>query len=236
MFETLRRAARSIPGAAIAYRHLSDALFPDARRRQRFRHYYTTNYWRTTESRSGPGSTLDETSVVREVLPILCREFAIASILDLPCGDLNWMQQIDLAGTKYIGGDIVPQMIIANREKFADSDRDFILIDIVRQVPPRADLVLCRDLLVHLTFDDIKSALGNLRRSGARWLLTTTFEDRDRNDELHSDWRTLNFRLPPFSFPPPVRLINENCSLEKGQYKDKCLGLWRLEQLDAQST
>ena len=232
MIDTLRRAAKKLPGAAVVYRRLSEAVFPDARRRQRFRQYYTTNYWRTTESRSGPGSTLEQTRVVREILPVLCREFAIGSILDVPCGDLNWMQQVDLAGTNYIGGDIVPELIVANREKFANSNRDFIVIDIVRQVPPRADLVFCRDLFVHLPFADITSALENLKRSGSQWLLTTTFEDRDKNDELHSDWRTLNFRLPPFSFPPPVRLINENCSQEDGQYKDKSLGLWRLDDLD----
>ena len=38
-------------------------------------------------------------------------------------------------------------------------------------------MILCRDCLVHLTFDDARAALQNLRRSGSKYLLTTTFTD-----------------------------------------------------------
>ena len=37
----------------------------------------------------------------------------------------------------------------------------------------------------------------------------------------------------PFNFPPPLRLVNENCTEGDGAYGDKCLGLWRLADLPA---
>jgi hypothetical protein len=37
------------------------------------------------------------------------------------------------------------------------------------------------------------------------------------------------FLLPPFSFPKPIKVINEGCP-ERG-YSDKSLGLWRIAEL-----
>jgi hypothetical protein len=37
-------------------------------------------------------------------------------------------------------------------------------------------------------------------------------------------WRTLNFQLPPFNFPPPLHLLNENCTEAGGKFFDKSLG------------
>jgi hypothetical protein len=74
--------------------------------------------------------------------------------------------------------------------------------------------------------------LRNFRRSGARWLLTTTFPGRDINhDTAMGRWRTLNLELPPFGFPPPGELIVERCSERNGLYRDKSLGLWRFTDL-----
>jgi hypothetical protein len=41
----------------------------------------------------------------------------------------------------------------------------------------------------------------------------------------------LNLQLPPFNFPAPLRLIEENCTEDGGKYADKSLGLWRLSDL-----
>jgi hypothetical protein len=35
-------------------------------------------------------------------LPALWRDLGVASILDIPCGDFAWMQQVDLSGFRYI--------------------------------------------------------------------------------------------------------------------------------------
>jgi hypothetical protein len=96
----------------------------------------------------------------------------------------------------------------------------------------KVDLILCRDLLVHLSFHDIKSALSNIFESGSRFVLTTTFPTRDINRDIETgQWRPLNLQRPPFSFPPPIRLITERCTELGGQWADKCLGLWEVDAI-----
>ena len=76
--------------------------------RERFERIYSTKLWSDPETRSGVGSTLDSTRVVRVELPKAVRELGARVLLDVPCGDFTWMAHVDLSGIEYIGGDIVP--------------------------------------------------------------------------------------------------------------------------------
>jgi hypothetical protein len=38
-------------------------------------------------------------------------------LLDIPCGDFNWMKLLNL-GVDYIGADIVGELIAENRRRF----------------------------------------------------------------------------------------------------------------------
>jgi glycosyltransferase involved in cell wall biosynthesis len=85
---------------------------------------------------------------------------------------------------------------------------------------------------VHLSLHDIEAAIANIIRSGSRYLLTTTFPSRDTNHDIETgQWRPLNLERPPFSFPAPIRLIDEHCGEWGGQWADKCLGLWEVQAL-----
>lgn len=226
----LRRLVRTVPGTAAVGRLVRDRLFADLARRQRFNDRYALNYWGDPESRSGRGSSLTETQAIRAALPSLCRDLGVRSLLDVPCGDFNWMQHVALDGVSYTGADIVTALAEANQRRYGRADRTFIAMDVVRTVPRRFDLILCRDLLGHLPDRDVARALRNLRRSGATWLLTTTFSETRRNEGLRGrDWRPVNLVLPPFALPQPAALISEHCP-EPG-YEDKSLGLWRLTEL-----
>jgi len=227
----LRGLIRRMPGLRAAKAFVRNYLLPDMARRRRFSSIYETNYWRDGESRSGLGSSLAQTESIRAALPALCRDLGIQSLLDVPCGDLNWMRHVELPGVKYIGADIVPALVASNAAQYSASGRGFIVLDLVRAIPPKVDLILCRDLLVHLPFPDIARTLANIRRSGSKWLLTTNFNSRKINEKLGGDWRPLNLERAPFGFPPPRMSILENCSQDGGQYADKTLGLWSIEDL-----
>jgi hypothetical protein len=85
---------------------------------------------------------------------------------------------------------------------------------------------------VHLSFAHIASAIANFRRSGAIWLVTTTFPEWQTNRDCEDgDWRALNFERPPFRWGTPVELINEDCREADGGWRDKSLGVWRLADL-----
>jgi|ERR1044071_10019191 hypothetical protein len=193
-----------------------------------FREIYLNRRW-GGEPSSGPGASLEQTKVIRKELPKLISEFRIETMLDIPCGDFQWMRRVDLSTCHYIGADVLPELVYANSQQYG---HDFRVLDITRDPLPQVDMILCRDCLVHFPFEHIRRAIDNIRRSGSRYLLTTTFSARDQNtDGELGKWRTLNLQLPPMSFPQPLNLINENCTEYEGNYSDKSLGLWRIIDL-----
>jgi hypothetical protein len=197
-----------------------------------FRDIFVDNTWGSEISHSGTGSDLTQTAAIREELPQLLHDLNVQSMLDIPCGDFHWMQKLAL-DIDYTGGDVVPELIERNNERFGNERRRFMTVDIAAGELPRVDLVFCRDLLVHFSFVDALRAIENLKRSGSTYLLTTTFVDRTENSDIETgQWRPLNLRLPPFSLPPPLRVINERCTEGGGtDWADKSLGLWRLADL-----
>ena len=198
-----------------------------------FEEIYHKNVWGNSESHSGHGSSASATRFLRTALSQLLSDLDVKSMLDVPCGDFNWMRLLDLR-IDYFGADIVPQLIEANQRKYSRPGRAFGLLDVVKDPLPKADLVFSRDLLVHLSERDIRSALENILDSGATYLVATTFPSRDKNVDIPTGpWRPLNLQRPPFSFPPPLRLINERCEEEGGLWADKCLGVWKVSDLKA---
>jgi hypothetical protein len=184
------------------------------------------------ESISGVGSYLKSTIAVRAELPGLLREIETKSLLDAPCGDFNWMSKVHIGDIKYIGVDIVADLIEHNQEHFSSENRTFLHRNIATDPLPRADVILCRDCLVHLSFADISAVLHNFQASGSGYLLTTTFVNRHENLDIRTgEWRPLNLEVEPFNFSKPIRLINEYCADSHGQYKDKHLGLWKLADM-----
>ncbi|MGO4712897.1 class I SAM-dependent methyltransferase [Bradyrhizobium sp. 2TAF24] len=202
---------------------------------ERFALIHRTNLWGAAQSTSGVGSELDATARLRHELPVLLHSLGIRTLLDLPCGDFGWMSNTTLGDIRYLGADIVPAIIAANTAAYGQLGRvDFITRDLVTDDLPAADLILCRDCLVHLSFDNIGRAIANMQRSGARWLLATTFVELTANRDIEDgDWRALNFTQAPFHFPPPEAVLVEGCTEAGGDYADKALGLWQLAKLPA---
>ena len=199
---------------------------------ERFARIYETNLWADAETRSGAGSSLDNTASLRAALPGLLQRLDARRLLDVPCGDFNWMSQVDLSGIDYIGGDIVDSIVDANRERYESQTREFLKMDLTRGPLPNADVILCRDCLVHFSFANIIAAFRTMKASGAQFLITTTFLDREVNkDIVDGDWQPLNLVQSPFLLPPPHSVILEDCMEEGGAYADKALAVWRVSDL-----
>lgn len=195
-----------------------------------FRCAYDHNLWGGSESPSGPGSSFHQTRYLRTLLPDLCQRLDIRTLLDLPCGDGHWMAAIEFPGVQYVGADLLPEVVA--RAAVRRPDRTFQQLDLITSPLPPADLVLCRDCLVHLSFADIARALKNIHRAGIVYLLTTTFPDEPLNrDVMTGDWRPLNLELPPFGFPPPLEMLSEGCTEQGGIFADKSLGLWPVQDI-----
>jgi SAM-dependent methyltransferase len=199
-----------------------------------FDQVYRNNLFHGKESLSGEGSSLDATRVLRLEIPILLKQFQISSILDVPCGDLHWMKEILNITTNYTGADISRNIVNQNKKKFKQCN--FLQLDVVEQIPGYYDLIFCRDLLVHLPLDHAVRALKNFCMSGSKYLLTTTFTDRDTNDDFNYSseivqWRPLNLSIEPFNLPVPMTLIVEECREGGGLFSDKSMALYELNSI-----
>jgi SAM-dependent methyltransferase len=202
----------------------------DLRIRSIFDRVYQEHRWPGPDSKSGPGSSLQQTAVIRDQLPKLIAELGITSVLDIPCGDLNWMHHVDLGSTRYIGADIVESMIAFNTQRYASGTREFRVLDVAHDELPSVDLIFCRDCLVHLSNRLVHKALARIVQSRSTYLLTTTFPARTKNHNIPTGkWRPLNLCAAPFDLPHPVRVLNEGNS--DATYSDKSLGLWKISDL-----
>jgi len=218
----------------IAANEKIDDIFEGLDLNDKFSKIYKENLFKGRSSRSGEGSDLIQTAKIRNELPKIIKEYGIKVLLDAPCGDWYWMKEFDFGTTRYIGLDIVNDLIEKNNAEFGNKQRIFKKVNLVENYIPKSDLIFSRDCLVHLTFYDALKIIANFKLSGAKYLLTTTFVNTKQNYELeekNSFWRPLNMQLPPFNFPKPILLINEDCTEEKGKYSDKSLGLWRLKDI-----
>jgi len=218
---------------------------PD-QRRAFFTKVFTENLWDSRESASGQGS---EKWICRNLvaeMPEMFRALNVQSILDVPCGDFNWMQDvINQSGIAYIGGDIVPDLILRNTQAYGAKAVSFKEIDIVEDDLPRVDMIFVRDLFIHMSLDLISKALANIARSEAKYLMLThdSCETRyppEGNIELHEgnaemmpdgvsfQYRPLNMTVAPFHLPQPIYMIFEGFELWDGF---KTMSVWTIEQL-----
>ncbi|MBI2416409.1 MAG: class I SAM-dependent methyltransferase [Ignavibacteriales bacterium] len=199
---------------------------------EKFTFIYENNFWGGNNSVSGEGSDNAQTATIRSALPNIFSAYKIKSLLDIPCGDFNWMKTVDLSMLDYTGADIVREIVDKNNSHFAFSNKKFVKLNLIQDTLPQVDLVFCRDCFVHLSFADIHSSLKNIYTSGTKYLLTTTFTGCEVNEDIVSgDWRIINFMKYPFNFPDPLMLLNENCTEGNGTFMDKSLGLWMVSEL-----
>jgi hypothetical protein len=177
------------------------------------------------ETGCGAGSTFTYTAPIREALPQLLRELDVKTLLDAPCGDMNWMARTDLSGIDYIGCDYDEEHIrSANMREsqpysFRPRSKSILQMDICREKLPQADMILCRDFLQHLPNAKVFDVLDKLALSGIRWLLLTSHVNAENEDiDSMGMFRPINLTNYPFVLPDPVTSIPDG--------EGRILGLW----------
>jgi hypothetical protein len=216
-------------------RFLHDKLiFRLASKEYVFTSIWRNNYWGSEQSLSGPGSTLEQTASLREKMPLMFDEIGIKSVFDAPCGDMYWMQYVlQNANFNYLGGDIVGELVKANKSKFSNTKVDFIKFDITADVFPIADVWLCRAVFFHLSNRDIYLALEQFVASDVQYILTTncvTNQQHKNIDIATGDWRLLDLTRPPFNFPSESLWEIEDCI---PPHPSMTLTLWTKGQVEA---
>ena len=192
---------------------------------------HTDRSWATEETVSGVGSERKWTADLEAGLAKFITEQNIKSILDIPCGDLNWIQHVlaQFPDVKYIGSDIATNLIKENKAKFPQYQ--FKNLDVSASVLPVVDLIIVRDCLVHLPTEFVHKALANLFKSKAKFVAITTFPQHNVNEEVShlGGWRTLDLTQEPYNLRQPEHIIAENCGEYGGVFIDKSLGIWEVK-------
>ena len=210
------------------------AKFIDCTVENTFVKIYTSKHWKGKESISGPGSSVKQTEKIIKGISQAITELNIYSILDIPCGDFNWIRYIDFSKINYIGGDIVEGLIIENNKKYKTDNINFYKMNLLEDDLPLSNLIIARDCFVHFSYSHIYQSLENIKKSHCKFLMTTTFIEHTINyDIVTGDWRPINLEISPFNFPKPLMVIPEY--IEKGYEKEskgKSLAIWEIEGFD----
>jgi hypothetical protein len=176
------------------------------------------------ETRSGCGSTMQGTKIIRELLLKIIDEYNIKTITDAACGDLNWISKVDLKIDKYLGYDIVGKMIDNNIKKYKNDIFDFKCDDVITIDLPASDLIICRYCFQHWEMSDTIMAIKNFKRSGSKYLLATSHSPIRYNANL----RWIDLEKTPFNLPKPLVYIKEDIN---PQDKKAYICLWKLDNI-----
>lgn len=167
---------------------------------------FNENLWWSNESKSWAGSTIQNTRYILEWIKTIIKQYDIKTILDVPCGDCNWIDPINI-GCEYIRADIVQDLIEKNKTKLPWIQ--FQKIDLTNDKIPQVDLIMCRECLQHLSFENAKIAINNIIDSWSKYLLITHYSNWENKDIMNWMYYEMNLLESPFNFDKPITSIEE---------------------------
>jgi glycosyltransferase involved in cell wall biosynthesis len=176
----------------------------DDRALEEFSAIYRNNAWGYG---SGVGSLPDNNVEYMELVQSFLEQGRVQSVVDFGCGDWQFSRFMDWKGATYVGFDLVPDLIEANRKAFGRPGVSFEIFNNLDDLPD-ADVLLCKDVFQHLPNDTIREYLAAFKRK-ARFLLITNDDQPD--DGLNSniragEWRPVRLDYPPFAERAPILL------------------------------
>lgn len=126
-----------------------------------FDEIYAASYW--SGGGSGGGSSVLSTYRYRKFLERFFRARNIKSIVDLGCGDWQFSRLIDFAGLRYQGYDVSKTVIECNKKLYSTTNIDFYDFTSYENLPS-ADLLICKDVLQHLSNEEIEKIISIFHR------------------------------------------------------------------------
>ena len=196
-----------------------------------FTKIYKNSYWQSGESKSGSGSDLKNLKDYKFNLDIFFKKYQIKSMLDIPCGDFLFMEQfLKNKNIKYIGGDIVEELIKNNKRKY--KNYKFEIFDIINNHKiDKFDILHIKDCLFHFSFNDIWKVIENVSSFKTKYTLITSHKSLImKNLDIESgEFRHLDLERKPFNFPKPIYKIYEykfNITLFP-----RFVGVWKTKDL-----
>lgn len=190
---------------------------------------YATKTWSEAGGGSGVGSDASYAVVVGHIIRLVMYKFGLSSLVDAPCGavSLSWTKNAitsihqDLPCFRYHGVDVVSSVIEQNKKHLEELSSwvAFSVIDIsarLSTLPSNYDLILSRDALQHLSYQNIAGALSTYCRSESSYILVGSYLDSTVTDNKNiqsGGCFSINLLLPPFNFSNPLEVFAERGKL-----------------------
>ncbi len=199
------------------------------RRRRTFQTVYRNKMWGTggkSQFFSGVGSHGGPAAAYVDIMvPIILTHLndcgPQATMIDLGCGDFSIGARLlqRLPPLRYVGCDVVPEIIEHNRKQFGNDCAQFQVLDMVSDDLPDGDICLVRQVFQHLSNRDIACVLPKLRKY--RYVYVTEGQplvrvgtpnpDKPANAEVRFNWRTGHGRGVELDQPPWNLSVEEIC-------------------------
>ncbi len=127
---------------------------------------YEMNLWGGTTSEFYSGEGSHKAKIIEPYLAVT-RSFLKSfkeplTVCDLGCGDFNIGKELVQYSEKYIAVDIVPSLIEYNKSVFQKDNLDFHCLDIAKDVLPKGDCAIIRQVLQHLSNKEVKNVVEKL--------------------------------------------------------------------------
>ena len=127
---------------------------------------YKMKLWGTNNDSFYSGFGSHDTKIVTPYLEVV-KSFLSSFeeplvVCDLGCGDFNVGKELVKYTKKYIAVDIVSDLITYNRERFKQENLEFYCLDITVDNLPVGDCVLVRQVLQHLSNEEVKNVVSKL--------------------------------------------------------------------------
>jgi SAM-dependent methyltransferase len=182
---------------------LCDYVHVEQQDRPELSEIFTTIYGNNTwGGGSGPGSFTENVQPYIEFLQAFIDDRDICTIVDCGCGDWQFARLLDLSKVNYIGYDIVPSVIEANRSAFKQPNVEFRCADFSSADLPPADLVICKDALQHLPNTAVLQLLAQLPKFKYALLTNDLGPNHNRDNTIQSGrWHDapIDLTQPPFA-------------------------------------
>ncbi|MCB9197644.1 MAG: class I SAM-dependent methyltransferase [Flavobacteriales bacterium] len=127
---------------------------------------YEEHLWGGAEFDFYSGTGSHEMTIVKPYLDVMIRFLngfpELLSVVDLGCGDFNVGKELLSHVKSYTAIDIVPDLIKRNQLKYRFDHLNFICLDIAKDQLPKGDCAIIRQVLQHLSNDEIKQVVNQL--------------------------------------------------------------------------
>jgi len=162
--------------------------------REIFTHVYQNKLWGVASPEdeslfySGPGSS--DPQIVDPYVDAVKRFFSSfptkKKAVDLGCGDFRVGSRIVDSFDSYTACDVVPELVQFNQRHWRHLAVEFLVVDLVKDEIPTGDVLILRQVLQHLSNDDI-SKFTQLIPRGFSYLLLTEHLPSEKNFLANGD-------------------------------------------------